>query len=91
MEKQTEHTPRKKENGRKFPFRVSSKKYLTIIAAFTLVGVGGGFAYYWFIGCNTGGCAITSSPYMSMIWGGMMGYLVPDFFVKKEKEEETGA
>ncbi len=91
MEKQTEHTPREKASRKKFPFRVSSNKYLAIIAGFTLVGVAGGFAYYWFIGCNTGGCAITSSPYMSMIWGGMVGYLVPDFFVKKEKQEETGA
>jgi hypothetical protein len=91
MEKQNEPAPCKKENSRKFPFRVSSKKYLAIIAAFTLVGVGGGFAYYWYIGCNTGGCAITSSPYMSMIWGGMMGYLLPDFLVKKVNQEETGA
>lgn len=72
------------EKRRKFPFRVSSNIYLYLVAGFTLVGVGGGFAYYWFIGCNTGGCAITSSPYMSMIWGGLVGYLVPDFFVKKD-------
>ena len=72
------------ENKRKFPFRVPAQRYLWIIGIFTLLGVGGGFAYYWFIGCNTGGCMITSSPYMSMIWGGMVGYLLPDFFVKKE-------
>lgn len=72
------------QSRKKFPFRVKSSRYLTIIIAFTLIGVAGGFAYYWFVGCKTGGCAITSSPYMSMIWGGMVGYLIPDFFVKKE-------
>ncbi|MEE4176448.1 MAG: hypothetical protein V2I46_02960 [Bacteroides sp.] len=75
------------QKRKKFPFRVNSKRYLTIIAVFTVIGVAGGFAYYWFVGCKTGGCAITSSPYMSMVWGGMVGYLIPDFFVKKEAGE----
>ncbi|MFO7977142.1 MAG: hypothetical protein R6U64_00665 [Bacteroidales bacterium] len=72
----------------KFPFRVSSRNYLWIIGVFTLIGVLGGYAYYHFIGCNTGGCAITSNPYMSMLWGGAMGYLVPDFMVKKPSIEK---
>jgi hypothetical protein len=76
------------QEKKKFPFRVKGNRYLFIIAAFTLVGVAGGFAYYYFVGCKTGGCAITSSPYLSMVWGGLMGYLVPDFFVKKEAEKE---
>jgi hypothetical protein len=76
------------EQKKKFPFSVQAKPYLFIVAAFTLVGVAGGFAYYYFVGCKTGGCAITSSPYLSMVWGGLMGYLVPDFFVKKEAEKQ---
>ncbi len=73
------------EDQKKFPFRIPARRYLYVIAGFTLLGVAGGFAYYYFVGCKTGGCAITSSPYLSMVWGGMLGYLLPDFFVKKEK------
>ncbi len=35
-----------------------------------------GFLYYHFVGCASGTCAITSSPYMSTLWGGMMGLFV---------------
>lgn len=39
------------------------------------VALGGiaGFSYYHFIGCSSGSCAITSNPYMSVIWGSLMG------------------
>ncbi len=67
------------------PRFVDQRRYLGVVAAFTLLGVVGGYAYYALIGCNTGGCAITSNPYMSMVWGGLFGYLLPDLFVKKEK------
>ena len=38
--------------------------------------VGGvlGYAYYYFIGCNTGSCAITSKPLNSTAYGMVMGY-----------------
>lgn len=49
-----------------------------------LLGLAGGFIYYKTIGCSSGGCAITSNPYMSMIWGGMLGYLLADMFRIKE-------
>ena len=45
-----------------------------------LLGVIGGYLYYHFIGCTSGTCAITSNPYMSILWGGLMGYLVADIF-----------
>lgn len=35
-----------------------------------------GFSYYHFVGCASGTCAITSSPYMSTIWGSAMGYFL---------------
>ncbi len=65
------------------PRRLAQRQYFIVLAAFILLGVLGGYAYYALIGCNTGGCAITSNPYMSMAWGGLLGYLLPDFFVKK--------
>ena len=58
--------------------------YLTVVGI--VVGIIGGYLYYSQIGCNSGSCAITSNPYMSMGWGGAMGYLVFDMFKGKEKK-----
>jgi hypothetical protein len=55
-----------------------------------LVGIIGGYLYYRLIGCNSGGCAITSNPYMSVLWGGLMGYLLADIFKIKEKTPISG-
>jgi len=65
------------------------KHYLQI--AGLLIGLTGGYLYYKFIGCQTGSCAITSNPYMSMLWGGLMGYLLLDMlanYLKPKKEAE---
>jgi len=37
------------------------------------IGSLAGFSYYYFVGCSSGGCAITGNPYMSTIWGGLLG------------------
>ncbi len=68
----------------------SRKKFriTNYISLLTLSGVAigaiGGFLYYYFIGCQTGTCAITSNPWMSMLWGAAMGYLIFDMFKKKK-------
>ena len=69
------------------PRRLTPRHYFTVLAVFVILGVVGGYGYYALIGCSTGGCAITSNPYMSMAWGGLLGYLLPDFFVKKGEEK----
>jgi len=58
------------------------KNHLKIIGI--LIGAVGGFAYYHFTGCASGTCPITSNPYMTTIWGAVMGYLVFDMLKKKE-------
>ena len=58
-----------------------------------LLGVAGGYLYYHFIGCRSGSCSITSNPYMSMIWGGLMGYLLLDMvasYLRPKKEAGEG-
>jgi hypothetical protein len=67
---------------------ISKRWYLWIIGIFTLTGVMGGYAYYALVGCNLdGGCAIKSNVYLMMLWGGAMGYLIPDMFLKPRNEE----
>ncbi len=50
----------------------------------TLVGAGLGFAYYYFIGCSSGTCPITSNWKISTLYGALMG-LVAFFPTKKKK------
>ena len=40
----------------------------------------GFFAYYKFIGCSTGTCPLTSNPFISTIYGGIVGALVASSF-----------
>lgn len=42
----------------------------------TIIGAAAGFLYYKFIGCSSGGCPITSNPYVSVIWGAIIGLLI---------------
>jgi H+/Cl- antiporter ClcA len=54
-----------------------------------IVGAIGGFLYYHYYGCVTGSCPITSNPWITTIWGAVMGYLVVGIFKpsKKRKKE----
>jgi phage shock protein E len=49
------------------------------------VGAVGGYLYYYFIGCNSGTCAITSKPLNSTLYGALMGGLLLSTFKKEEK------
>jgi hypothetical protein len=50
-----------------------------------LAGASIGYLYYYFIGCNSGGCAISSNPWISTAYGAFMGAL----FIKKQKKETS--
>ncbi len=43
---------------------------------FALGGAAAGLAYQRFVGCRTGGCAVTSNPYLATIYGAVLGYLL---------------
>jgi xanthine/uracil permease len=63
-------------------------KFLTLKSIIgMLVGVIAGYIYYIKIGCNSGSCPITSNPWLTMLWGLMMGYLLGDMFNKEDKKE----
>jgi len=59
------------------------KKHILKIIGLLIGGVAG-FLYYHFIGCASGTCPITSNPYLTVVYGAFLGYLVSDMFKKKE-------
>ena len=46
----------------------------TILGA--AAGAAVGFLVYRFVGCKTGTCPITSNPWISAIFGGIIGFLL---------------
>lgn len=55
------------------------------------IGLGGvlGFAYYYFIGCQTGACPITSNLYVSVAYGGTIGLLLTMTREKKSNDKNV--
>ena len=41
-----------------------------------VIGAALGYGYYRLVGCSTGTCPITSSPYISTLYGAVMGVLI---------------
>ena len=60
-----------------------NKYKLTLIGI--VIGAIGGYAYYYYVGCASGTCAITSKPLNSTLYGAMMGALLFNTFQKEEK------
>lgn len=50
-----------------------------------IVGALGGYAYYYYVGCESGSCAITSKPLNSTLYGSLMGFLLFTSFKKENK------
>lgn len=61
-----------------------SKYKLTLIGI--MVGAIGGYLYYYFVGCTSGTCAITSKPVNSTLYGALMGGLLLSIFKKENKK-----
>lgn len=62
------------------------KKILLITGIGVLVGAGCGYAYYHFIGCASGMCAITSKPLNATLYGSFMGGLLFNILVPNPKK-----
>ena len=48
------------------------------------LGALAGFAYYYFIGCTSGSCPITSNPWISTAYGAAMGGLLVPWRVSRK-------
>lgn len=62
-------------------------QWLKIIGV--LVGGLVGYIYYYYIGCVTGTCPITSNPFKMIIIGSLFGFLFFDLFSKKKVPENV--
>lgn len=61
-----------------------SSSYFWKPFAGVMIGATGGFLYYYFIGCSSGSCAITSNPYMSAMMGGFLGFFLVNSPCRKQ-------
>jgi hypothetical protein len=50
------------------------------VVLFVLGGAVAGFAYHRLVGCRSGTCAITANPYISTLYGAVMGFLLAGGF-----------
>ncbi len=58
-----------------------------IIKRFFTVGLGAilGYVYYYFIGCYNGTCPISRNPYVSIIYGALIGLI---WSISNKKNEQ---
>ncbi len=70
-------------------FRLSSVSILWLKRIGPIVlGAMGGYAYYYFIGCVSGTCPITSNPWSSTSYGAVMGALLSSWRTEKKRESK---
>lgn len=66
------------------PLKNFFKKNLLTIAGIIL-GALGGYLYFYYIGCYSGTCPITSRPINSTLYGAVTGGLLLNIFQKEKK------
>ena len=67
-------------------------KSIIKLLIFSGVGASLGFAYYYFIGCQSGSCPITSNPVISTLYGLMVGVVAgfdTRIFKSDKKEQDS--
>jgi len=60
------------------------KRTGVLLLSGVIVGAVAGYLYYYYVGCVTGTCAITSRPLNSTLYGAVMGGLLFNLFDGKK-------
>jgi hypothetical protein len=63
-----------------------TKKSIILRGIGVIVGAIAGYLYYFYVGCASGTCAITSKPLNSTLYGAVMGGLIFNMFIKSPKK-----
>jgi hypothetical protein len=63
-----------------------TKKAILITGIGVVVGAIAGYLYYFYVGCASGTCSITSKPLNSSLYGAVMGGLIFNMFIKSPKK-----
>lgn len=53
---------------------------------YAIVGACAGFAYYYYVGCLSGSCPLSSNPYISTAYGALVGTILSMNGKSKNKE-----
>jgi len=64
-----------------------NKKTIIITGVGTIIGAIVGYAYYYYVGCSSGTCTITSKPLNSTLYGALMGGLLFNLFATSTKQQ----
>ena len=63
-----------------------TKRLLFINAIGVVIGAIAGYLYYFYVGCASGTCAITSKPLNSTLYGALMGGLLFNMIITYPKK-----
>jgi hypothetical protein len=63
-----------------------TKKALLLTGIGAVIGALAGYGYYYYIGCASGTCAISSKPINSTLYRALMDGLIFNMFVKEGKK-----
>ena len=64
--------------------KLMNRKIIYLTLAGIVLGAVAGYSYYYFVGCASGTCAITSKPINSSLYGALMGGLLFNLFATKK-------
>jgi len=71
MDQNCSSTPKPKSGKEFFKSWYFWKPFLGVI-----IGGLGGFLFFYFVGCKSGSCAITSNPVSSILMGSFLGFFI---------------
>jgi len=63
-----------------------TRKSILINVIGVVIGAIAGYLYYFYVGCASGTCAITSKPLNSTLYGAVMGGLLFNMFITYQKK-----